>query len=135
MSRSSEIRNIIIQLLKDGETHTSKEIRAICLEQGVIDPDHSSIVRTVVSKLKRDNPNFIVVGHGKYQLTTPATHSEAEDDAEFYKSLKYIERKVSSLKEFNWLTCTEQQLHLARKHLISLKKLANSIHTISILDK
>lgn len=130
MSKSSLIKEIILDTLKDGEIHTTKEIRDICSKQGIIDDPKASIIRAVLPSLKKEYPNFITLSRGKYKMLTGSSSSNVENSYKLSESIAYIEKKAEELKAFNWITCTDDELHVARQQVSIIKDFLNRMNKI-----
>lgn len=127
MSKSKEIKKIIMEILKDGEVHTAEEIRMACLERGIIGSEEANIVRGAVFSLKKENENFVAVEKGRYKLEKEKDLEKCIEKDEFEEVIKYLRKKINMFKNFNWITCTDEELEVSRKQIMLLRDLSDEI--------
>lgn len=131
MSKSKEIKKVIMDILQDGNIHTAEEIRTVCARKGIIDIKESNVVRGAIFTLKKENECFVAVDKGKYKLRRINDVEESIVHDEFDKVIKYLEKKVNVFKRFNWITCTDEELEIARKQITVMMNLADDIKKIA----
>ena len=126
MSKMSAIRNIVLNTLADGRIHTVAEIRAIVNQHSITLPPKSSAIRTCIYDEQKRNPNLICVSRGTYQLKT-AQLSSTDKTSPIGAALQLLHDELEHLTHFNWATCTEEELHLAREYVQELKAFNKSL--------
>ena len=72
MSKSSEIREMIRQVLSDGAEHNLSELYAESVRREIIPPEQRSIVRAAIDFMKR---------HGELQVITPGLYRLRQGEA------------------------------------------------------
>ena len=135
MSKSSEIREMIRQVLSDGVEHNLSELYAESVRREIIPPEQRSIVRAAIDFMKR---------HGELQVITPGLYrlrqGEAARSGELdLEELQEFSRRVGQtcrrLKRFNWIQCSDEELREAREKAQLLRQLQAQIQAqIQALD-
>ena len=128
MRNGKQIKTIILELLSDGQTHTTSEIHSTVRSKGIKLEEKSTLVRNIMHNLKKENSNLLNPSRGVYQLLT-----EKNTTNDHYKDLNSaiatIEKTLSEYKRFNWYSCSNEELEIARTKVKSLLKLAHTIST------
>lgn len=130
MSKSKEIKKVIMEILKDGNVHTAEEIRTVCIEKGIIGSKEANIVRGAVFSLKKENEYFVAVEKGRYKLEKEKNLEKYIKTDDFEEVIKYLNKKIDVFKNFNWITCTDEELDKSRKQIMLLIDLSNEIKKI-----
>ena len=128
MNKSKLIKKHVLELLSDGKERSTTEIKNYILSKNIKLEKSSTIVRNVLYKLKQENPNITNSDRGKYQLKLN-TPSIADDSSELNDAIRVIEKNLQEYKTFNWITCNDDQLNLARINAQRLISLANKINS------
>ena len=140
MSKSSEVREMIRQVLSDGVEHNLSELYAESVRREIIPPEQRSIVRAAIDFMKR---------HGELQVITPGlyrlrqgeaaqTEEESPRSGELdLEELREFSRRVGQtcrrLKRFNWIQCSDEELREAREKAQLLRQLQAQIQALDVL--
>ncbi len=127
MTKGAAIRKIIYDVLADGEIHSATEIKNKAIESGIMIDEKSTSLRNAIYHIKREDTNFKTVDRGMYVLTS---NTSEESVICFEEALRIIEIEITKLRNFNWLTCSEQELNVARNKVRELKKMQSAIHNL-----
>ena len=127
MTKGAAIRKIIYDVLADGEIHSATEIKNKVIESGIMIDEKSTSLRNAIYHIKREDANFKTVDRGMYVLTSNT--SEASVIC-FEEALRIIEAEITKLRNINWLTCSEQELNVARNKVRELKKMQGTISNL-----
>ncbi len=125
MKKSKIVKDYILDLLSDGKEHSTVEIKDYILSRGLKIEESSTLIRNVLFKLKNDDCIIINTSRGMYRLKQDA---EESCYVELKRSISVIEQELLQLKKFNWLTCNDVQLNVARtkaQMLINLSSVIN----------
>ena len=135
MSKSSEIREMIRQVLSDGAEHNLSELYAESVRREIIPPEQRSIVRAAIDFMKR---------HGELQVITPGLYrlrqgeaAQTEEESPRSGELQEFSRRVGQtcrrLKRFNWIQCSDEELREAREKAQLLRQLQAQIQALDVL--
>ena len=127
MKQGAQVKKYILELLSDGKEHTTIEIREYILTQNIRLDKSSTLIRNILHNLKHENPNFINTGRGKYKLQTNNSHDN--NYSELKNAIYIIEKNLQEYKHFNWITCDDLQLDIARSKVQMLINLAYKINS------
>lgn len=127
MKKGAQIRKHILEFLADGKEHTTCEIKEYILSKNIKLEKSSTLIRNVLYNLKHENPSLVNVGRGKYKLLIQ--DNCMENNSELENAIYIIEKNLDEYKNFNWITCDDLQLNIARSRTQMLIKLANTIQT------
>lgn len=129
MSKVQQAKNIILNLLNDGKVHTAEEIHSLALECSIISPSNTSAIRNAIYQLKQEYPGtFNCPSKGHYKLETPEQFSTKTGNTNLFNiSLIHINNRIKELEHFNWGTCPDNELTIARSQIAELLKLADNI--------
>ncbi len=124
MKKGKMVRECILELLADGREHKTSEIRKYVADKGVKLEPQSTLVRNILFSLKQEDPNFVNSGRGMYRII-----NSPEEDLynEFKEAILVIEQEIKLCKDFNWLTCNDSELEVARNKAQLLIELYNHI--------
>ena len=104
------------------------EIREYVLSQNIILDKSSTLLRNIIHNLKKEYPNLLNPSRGIYQL-----HLEDNGPVDYYAELSHsietIEQTLQECLNFNWYSCSNSELEIARTKVKMLFKLANTITT------
>ncbi len=126
MKTGKQIKNIVLDVLSDGKEHTMTEIRDVVLSHNIKLDDKSTLLRNIMYHLKKENANFLNPTRGIYQLL-PAEKVYNDYYSELNSAIKTVEKTLQEYKRFNWYSCSEEELEIARTKVKTLLKLANTI--------
>lgn len=76
VSRLSRVKELILEVLSDGNEHTSEEIREYILQNGVEVETKSSVIRTAIYQLRGSGKEIISRERGVYQVEGKKTRKE-----------------------------------------------------------
>lgn len=126
MSTGKQIKQITLNILSDGQEHSIQEIRNYVLSQDIVLDKTSTLLRNILHNLKKEYSNLISPSRGVYRLLL---ENETTDDnySELNIAIKTIEKTLQEYKRFNWYSCSEEELEIARSKVKTLLKLANTI--------
>lgn len=127
MSQQKKLKEMIVELLRDGEIHSSEEIRELALKKGIIDDEKSTSIRNAIFQLKKENCDFITPEKGRYMLQTRESHKHDGSKMSFDQTMEIVDDIIDSLSHFNWINCTDAELAQARQHMAQLKKMADRV--------
>lgn len=119
MSKVSEVKKIILDLLKDQEVHTIGEIIQCALERNVITDEKDMAVSNAIYQMKKSDPDFVSIGRGKYQMNNP---DKCTGTSEIDEHLEYILKEIEEIKSFDWLNCRDEELFAEREKVSKIKK-------------
>lgn len=122
MTKGNMIKKCILELLADGKEHTTVEIREYLDKQNVVIEKNSTLIRNIIHNMKGENPNFVNVGRGVYQL-----RFSEDNNLDLENAINVIEKSLREYKRFDWITCDDSQLNIARTKAQRLIKLADKI--------
>ena len=128
MKKGNLIKKYILELVSDGKEHSTTEIRDYILSKNIKLEQSSTIIRNVLFKLKQENPNLTNGSRGKYLLQLDSI-SLADNSSELQSAIYVIEKHLQEYKNFNWITCNDSQLNLARANAQRLITLASKINS------
>lgn len=126
MTQGKKFRNLILELLSDGETHSTKEIRNYIVEHNIKLTEDSTRIRNILFAMKKENTNFINVKRGLYCLQS-TNNEEQEIFSELNNAISIIKTTINECKSFNWYQCNDQQLNIARSKIKMIINLADII--------
>lgn len=127
MTKGAAIRKIIYDVLADGEIHSATEIKNKVIESGIMIDEKSTSLRNAIYHIKRKDANFKTVDRGMYVLTSNTSETSVIC---FEEALRIIEAEITKLRNINWLTCSEQELNVARNKVRELKKMQDTISNL-----
>lgn len=128
MSKNSEIKNLIIELLDDKKVHTTEEIRIEVYKRNIVNPEekNDAAIRNALYLLKKEK---IIVNSGKkgeYRLQNNFVKNV--DEKEKYKhAVNLLLKRVEELEKFDWLNCTNDELEEARRDAMLLRRISLKI--------
>lgn len=133
MSTTSEVRGIITNLLADGEPHTLEEIRARIADDGIVLPENSGVIRSVLYILKKtgciSSPSASI-----YQAKKVQEHDGTSTEALSLEELRMTEKRLAlnilELKNFDLLHSSDFAVKQAREKAVLLKKIQDLIHDL-----
>lgn len=127
MKKGSQVKKCILVLLSDGKEHTTSEIREYISTQNIYLEKSSTLIRNVLYNLKHENSNIINTDRGVYKLQINKDSVEPSD-SDLNNAIKVIEKNLQEYKHFNWITCSDLQLDVARSKAQKLINLAHKIN-------
>ena len=113
MKTGKQIKNIVLDVLSDGKEHTMTEIRDVVLSHNIKLDDKSTLLRNIMYHLKKENANFLNPTRGIYQLLS-AEKDYNDYYSELNSSIKTVEKTLQEYQRFNWYSCSEEELEIAR---------------------
>ena len=128
MSASSEIRIVAREILSDGEAHGIDEIKRAVAERGIDLPKSSNMVRASLHFMKKRG-ELISITPGIYKLVdfqqapVPPVQVLPFTVEELEQFRSRLERTVSSLREFDWIGCSNSELEAARKQAALIQQI------------
>lgn len=125
MKKGKIVKDYVLELLSDGTEHSTVEIKEYMIERGVKIEDTSTLLRNILFSLKKNNPNIINTARGVYKLQQD---DEENCYIELRRAISVIEQELLKLKKFNWVTCNDVQLKVARTKAQMLINLSNDIN-------
>lgn len=128
MSTGKQVKTLVIEFLSDGQEHSMQEIREHLLAQGIVLDKKSTLLRNVLFTTKKENPNLINSSRGVYRLLSTAT-GKVDAYTELNHSITSIEHTLQECLSFNWYSCSDNDLEVARTKVKLLLRLANTITT------
>lgn len=138
MSKTSEIREIIRQVLSDGAEHSVEDVWAECVRQEVISSKERSIVRGALYYMKQRG-EVRALSSGIYRMCSEEETPEPEAvqiGALTLEELKAfscrMEQTCRELKQFNWILCSDAELEQAREKVLLLRRIREQIRTLDV---
>lgn len=126
MKKSAQVRKYILELLSDGKEYTTTEIKEYILSKNVKLEKNSTLIRNVLYNLKHENPSFTNIDRGKYKLiSNPPTLQN--NYSELKNAISIIEKNLQEYKHFNWISCSDLELEIARSKTQMLINLSSQI--------
>lgn len=131
MVKYKDVRVIALEELADQKWHTIQELQEKCESLGIDFEGNKSSLYNVLHQLKKKNI-LESSGTGDYKLLTdnttqPSPDSSGDKTAELKTSIKTIESYINKYKKFDWINCSEQELHQARNNVAALLTLSGKI--------
>ena len=126
MSTDKQIRPIILDILSDGKEHSIQEIKDYVLSQDIVLDKTSTLLRNILHNLKKEYPNLLNPSRGVYRLLL-TEDSKTDDYDELNRSIATIEQTLQDCQNFNWYSCSDRELEVARTKVKLLLRLANTI--------
>ena len=126
MTVGKQIKAIILKLLSDGNTHSMQEIKDYVLSQNIILDKTSTLIRNILHNLKKEYPNLTNPSRGVYRLLLDE-NTQNDHYAELNNSIATIEQTLLECQTFNWYSCSDEELKVARTKVKMLLRLANAI--------
>lgn len=126
MSTDKQIRPIILDILSDGKEHSIQEIKDYVLSQDIVLDKTSTLLRNILHNLKKEYPNLLNPSRGVYRLLL-TKDSKTDDYDELNRSIATIEQTLQDCQNFNWYSCSDRELEVARTKVKLLLRLANTI--------
>ena len=128
MLPSKQIKRIILELLSDGKEHTIQEIREHLSQNNIQLEKSSTLLRNVMYTLKKENQCLLNPTRGTYQLLLCENNCQT-NHSDFECAIIEIEKAIHDCKNFNWYSCSNSELEIARSKVKTLLKLSNTIST------
>lgn len=126
MKKSAQVKKYILELLSDGKEYTTTEIKEYILSKNIKLEKNSTLIRNVLYNLKRENSSFTNTERGKYKLISkPSTLQN--DYSELKNAISIIEKNLKEYKHFNWISCSDLELEIARSKTQMLINLSSQI--------
>lgn len=126
MSTGKQIKTIILDILSDGKEHSIQEIRDFVLSQDIVLDKTSTLLRNILHNLKKEYPNLLNPSRGVYRLLL-TEDSKTDDYDKLNRSIATIEQVLQDCHNFNWYSCSDRELEVARTKVKLLLRLANTI--------
>lgn len=128
MLSSKQIKRIILELLSDGKEHTTQEIREHLSRNNIQLEKSSTLLRNVMYTLKKENQSLLNPTRGTYQLLLRENNCQT-NCSDLEHAIIEIEKAIHDCKNFNWYTCSNTELEIARTKVKTLLKLSSTIST------
>lgn len=127
MSLHKKVKEIIFEILKDGEMHSIEEIKMVASQNGVEIEQGNPVIRNVVYRLKQEYPNFTSPERGKYKMNLDNQNTDEFDTSSFKQAIEIVSERIDQLRVLDWRICPEVDLKLARRDTDCLKKISEKI--------
>lgn len=126
MNKSRQVKKHILDLLSDGKEHSTAEIKDYILSKNIKLEKNSTLIRNALYNLKHENPSLSNINRGKYKLisNSPTLHN---DYSELKNAIAVIEKNLQEYKHFNWISCNDLELEIARSKTQMLINLSSKI--------
>ena len=126
MSTGKQIKKIILEILSDGKEHSIQEIKDHVLSRNIVLDQTSTLIRNILHNLKKEYPNLLNPSRGVYRLLL-AENAKPDYYVELNHSIATIEQTLQECQNFNWYSCSDEVLEVARTKVKLLLRLANAI--------
>lgn len=126
MILGKQVKLLILDILSDGKEHTIQEIKDYILSQNIVLEQTSTLIRNILHNLKKEYPNLLNPSRGVYRLLLEE-NSKTDYYVELNHSIATIEQTLQECQNFNWYSCSDEELEVARTKVKLLLKLANTI--------
>ena len=94
-SRLSQVKRIVLELLADGEEHTSDDIRRCIRDAGIELDQRSSVMRTAVYQLKKSGTEIYSRDRGVYQLREKSAEEKKDSLLDGFTVIMPCQKNVS----------------------------------------
>lgn len=105
-SKVEQIRNILINVFEDGNTHKTGELLKIIIENGFTIKDRCTLNVALLSLIQQGK--ICRTKKGLYIKYTPKYIFENVQELE--KNISYVSKTVDSLHELDWRNCTDEEM-------------------------
>lgn len=133
MSLVAEITKVIREVLMDGKVHSLSEIKAKIEKQNVKIKKGSSALRSTIYKMKQRG-EIVALEPGVYRLEQSRIAMLDEQKIfsvqELQKILPRLKSTMQTLKNFNWMQCSEIELNEAREKAMLLENMSIQLREI-----
>lgn len=126
MTIGKQVKTIILDILSDGKEHSIQEIKNNILSHNIVLDHTSTLIRNILHNLKKEYPNLLNPSRGVYRLIL-AENSKIDYYTELNHSIATVEQSLQECQNFNWYSCSDEELEVARTKVKLLLRLANTI--------
>lgn len=127
MSLVAEITKVIREVMMDGKEHSLSEIKAKLAERNIKIKKGSSALRSTIYKMKQRG-EIVTLEPGIYRLEQSRLAILAEQRSfsaqELQQILTLLKSTMQTLKNFNWMQCSDVELKEAREKATLLEKMS-----------
>lgn len=125
---SKKIKAVIYLLLQDGKVHSVEEMQKECMVKEIINKEQVGNVRGVIFNLKKEDVRILTVGRGKYKLDISNKNLDnIISEQKINNAIEILEKRLTELKEINWITTSDEELRIARKQIKKMENLAEKV--------
>lgn len=121
MSKMSVIKELILNILADNQSHSIKEFYAQAQQKGYIQDSNDASIRNAIHHLMKTNTSIHRLEKGVYTMTSDSSNYMNEE--ELSQSIHYIFKTLNELNSFNWIECSDTELQHARAAVKQIKEL------------
>lgn len=125
MSKMGQIKQMILDILSDGQPHETKEFYKIAIERGYIQDSLDTTIRNSLHHLISKYPDIQRLSKGIYIMNSKSLYYQNEE--ELIHSLNYISKTIDEMSSFNWRTCSDIELAQARRASVGLTNLLEKL--------
>lgn len=125
---SKKIKEVIYLLLQDGKVHSVEEMQKECMAKEIINKEQVGNVRGVIFNLKKEDVRILTVGRGKYKLDISNRNLDnIISEQKINDAIEILEKRLTELKEINWITTSDEELRIARKQIKKIENLTEKV--------
>ncbi|WP_371297733.1 hypothetical protein [Ruminococcus sp.] len=125
---SKKIKEVIYLLLQDGKVHSVEEMQKECMAKEIINKEQVGNVRGVIFNLKKEDVRILTVGRGKYKLDISNRNLDnIISEQKINDAIEILEKRLTELKEINWITTSDEELRIARKQIKKMENLTEKV--------
>lgn len=125
---SKKIKEVIYLLLQDGKVHSVEEMQKECMAKEIINKEQVGNVRGVIFNLKKEDVRILTVGRGKYKLDISNRNLDnIISEKKINDAIEILEKRLTELKEINWITTSDEELRIAKKQIKKMENLTEKV--------
>lgn len=125
---SKKIKEVIYLLLQDGKVHSVEEMQKECMAKEIINKEQVGNVRGVIFNLKKEDVRILTVGRGKYKLDISNRNLDnIISEQKINDAIEILEKRLTELKEINWITTSDEELRIAKKQIKKMENLTEKV--------
>ena len=99
-----------------------------CMAKEIINKEQVGNVRGVIFNLKKEDVRILTVGRGKYKLDISNRNLDnIISEQKINDAIEILEKRLTELKEINWITTSDEELRIARKQIKKMENLTEKV--------